>query len=66
MGTGDRDDAAPGPRRDPGLAYERTELAWMRTTVSLLALGAAVVKMAPVAGLVMLAMGACARWGVRG
>ncbi|MBF8185051.1 DUF202 domain-containing protein [Nonomuraea sp. K274] len=52
-----RDGPLPEPEWDPGLARERTELAWTRTTVSLIALGAAVVKAHPMAGVSILAMG---------
>lgn len=54
------DEGGPGgdEGRDPGLARERTELAWNRTAVSFIALGAAIVKSRPPAGLVVLAMGA--------
>ncbi|MEV4808132.1 DUF202 domain-containing protein [Nonomuraea sp. NPDC049421] len=45
------------PGRDPGLAPERTHLAWIRTTVSLLALGAAVTKAVPPVGLIILLLG---------
>ena len=58
----------PPPKRidrDPGLAAERTDLAWGRSTLSLLACGAAVAKGVPSvtgdgrpgAGLAMLALG---------
>jgi uncharacterized membrane protein YidH (DUF202 family) len=43
---------------DPGLARERTELAWSRTGISFAALGAAVLKEIPVAGALVLAMSA--------
>ena len=39
---------------DPGLARERTELAWTRTTISFAALGGALLKSAPVAGIAVL------------
>ena len=38
----------------PGLARERTELAWTRTTISFAAVGGAILKSAPVAGLAVL------------
>jgi uncharacterized membrane protein YidH (DUF202 family) len=41
---------------DPGLARERTRLAWTRTAISFAAVGAAVLKSHPVAGLVVLAL----------
>lgn len=41
---------------DTGLARERTELAWTRTTISFAALGGVILKVAPVVGLVMMAL----------
>ncbi|HEU5160812.1 MAG TPA: DUF202 domain-containing protein [Streptosporangiaceae bacterium] len=41
---------------DPGLARERTELAWTRTSISFAALGAAALKEAPAPGALILAM----------
>ena len=52
--------AAPAGDRDPGLARERTELAWTRTAISYAALGAAVLKVAPAGGVLVLAIGATA------
>jgi uncharacterized membrane protein YidH (DUF202 family) len=43
---------------DPGLARERTELAWTRTAISFAALGAAIVKSHPLEGLPILALSA--------
>ncbi len=43
---------------DPGLASERTELAWTRTAISFAALGAAMLKSQPVPGSVVLAFAA--------
>jgi uncharacterized membrane protein YidH (DUF202 family) len=40
---------------DPGLFRERTELAWHRTGIAFAALGGAVLKTAPVVGLLILA-----------
>jgi len=46
----DRDDA------DPGLARERTRLAWARTAIAFAAVGAAILRRQPVAGLIVLAI----------
>jgi uncharacterized membrane protein YidH (DUF202 family) len=43
---------------DPGLARERTELAWTRTAISFAALGAAILKGHPIEGLPILALSA--------
>jgi len=43
---------------DPGLARERTELAWTRTAIGFAALGAAVLKYRPVVGLPVLVLSA--------
>ena len=40
---------------DPGLARERTRLAWMRTGIAFAAVGAAMLRRQPVAGLIVLA-----------
>jgi uncharacterized membrane protein YidH (DUF202 family) len=48
---------ASGPEEsDPGLARERTSLAWTRTAISFGALGGAVLKVNVVTGLVILAV----------
>ena len=44
--------------RDPGLARERTSLAWTRTAISFAALGGAVLKVSVTFGLIILAMAA--------
>jgi uncharacterized membrane protein YidH (DUF202 family) len=44
--------------RDPGLARERTSLAWTRTAISFAALGGAVLKVSVAFGLIILAMAA--------
>jgi uncharacterized membrane protein YidH (DUF202 family) len=43
---------------DPGLARERTELAWTRTAISFAALGGALLKYRPAIGLPVLIAGA--------
>ena len=43
---------------DPGLARERTELAWHRTAISFAALGSAILKIRPAAGLPILILSA--------
>lgn len=43
---------------DPGLARERTSLAWTRTAISFAALGGAVLKVSVASGLIILAMAA--------
>jgi uncharacterized membrane protein YidH (DUF202 family) len=43
---------------DPGLARERTELAWSRTAISFAAIGGAMLKIRPAAGLPILAISA--------
>jgi hypothetical protein len=47
---------------DPGLARERTELAWRRTAISYAALGAALLKASPPVGALVLAASALI-WG---
>jgi uncharacterized membrane protein YidH (DUF202 family) len=42
--------------RDPSLARERTRLAWIRTAMSVAALGGAIVKTNPAPGLVVLGL----------
>jgi len=47
----DEDDA------DPGLAGERTELAWTRSSIAFFALGIAVLKVRPAVGIPVTAIG---------
>jgi uncharacterized membrane protein YidH (DUF202 family) len=47
---------------DPGLARERTELAWTRTAISFAAVGAAILKSHPVVGLPVLVLSAVIWW----
>ncbi len=56
----------PGSTRrptDPGLAQERTQLAWSRTAISFAAVGAAILHTDRAAGAVVIAMSA-AVWGI--
>jgi len=48
---------------DPGLARERTGLAWTRTAISFAALGGALLRATPPAGVLVLAMSALV-WGL--
>lgn len=50
--------------RQPGLAKERTDLAWTRTAIAFAATGAAILKNHLAAGLVVLGL-AVAIWGLR-
>jgi uncharacterized membrane protein YidH (DUF202 family) len=49
---------------DPGLARERTRLAWTRTSIAFAAVGAALLKSQLVAGLAVLGLAAVV-WGLR-
>jgi uncharacterized membrane protein YidH (DUF202 family) len=44
--------------RDPGLARERTDLAWTRTAISFIALGTAMLRTNTIAGVLVIAAGA--------
>jgi uncharacterized membrane protein YidH (DUF202 family) len=50
--------------RDPGLARDRTDMAWTRTAIAFAATGAAILKNHVVAGAVVLTLGAVT-WGLR-
>jgi uncharacterized membrane protein YidH (DUF202 family) len=58
-----RDDGNKGPGHDPGLAHERTQLAWSRTAISFAAVGVAIVRTNRIAGAIVIAMSA-AVWGL--
>ena len=47
---------------DPGLAAERTRLSWARTGIAFAAVGAAILKRNPVAGLIVLAISPVIWW----
>lgn len=51
----DRDAAGP-PRLDPGLARERTSLAWTRTALSFAAVGGVTLRKDVIAGLVIMCL----------
>lgn len=56
--TAPGDEPAPDiEETDPGLARERTSMAWTRTTISFAAAGAAILKDRLVPGLIVLALG---------
>jgi uncharacterized membrane protein YidH (DUF202 family) len=48
---------------DPGLARERTQLAWTRTAIAFAGLGGAIVKFSPLEGIPLLAMAPLV-WGL--
>jgi uncharacterized membrane protein YidH (DUF202 family) len=62
-GTGDASPADDMEEIDPGLARERTSLAWTRTAISFAALGGALLKTTPAIGALVLSMSALV-WGL--
>ena len=62
-GTGDATPAGDMEEIDPGLARERTSLAWTRTAISFAALGGALLKTTPAVGAAVLGMSALV-WGL--
>jgi uncharacterized membrane protein YidH (DUF202 family) len=54
----ERQNGPPEDRgHDPALARERTELAWTRSSIAFLGVGAALLKFRPVVAVVVLAIG---------
>lgn len=59
MSDGDgRRDPPDGSGHDPGLARERTQLAWSRTAIAFAAVGAAILRTDQVTGAVVIVMSA--------
>lgn len=48
--------SSPSGSRDPGLARERTALAWTRTAISFAAVGGVVLKREVIAGVILLGL----------
>jgi uncharacterized membrane protein YidH (DUF202 family) len=57
------DDGTKGPGHDPGLARERTQLAWSRTAISFAAVGVAILRTNRAAGAIVITMSALV-WGL--
>lgn len=53
-----RNTTGPDPSRDPGLARERTQLAWGRTAISFAAVGVAILRTNRTAGAIVIAISA--------
>jgi uncharacterized membrane protein YidH (DUF202 family) len=60
---GPNDGPGRGTDHDPGLARERTQLAWSRTAISFAAVGVAILRTERAAGAIVIAMSA-AVWGL--
>jgi len=58
VATAEPEPAADIEDRDPGLARERTDLAWTRTAISFAALGAVMLRSNPAVGATVLAAAA--------
>ena len=61
-GTDKPDPADDIDEIDPGLARERTELAWTRSSIAFAALGLAIVKFRPAVGIPILTFGVVVWW----
>ena len=55
-GDGSHPPARGADERDVGLARERTDLAWIRSSIAFFALGVAILKFRPTAGILILAI----------
>ena len=63
VGGSQQDVPADVEEADPGLARDRTQMAWTRTAIAFVAAGVAILKTRPVPGVIVLALGA-ATWAV--
>lgn len=57
-GAGTGEGGRDGEGHDPGLARERTQLAWSRTTIAFAAVGVAILRVDRPSGIVVIAMSA--------